>query len=158
MGTRCSRLLRKERVVVLGKLDCWIEQARSRLCHAGGRAASRNGCSGQDSNATGCDITILVATVRVVSRTGSLASAHTVTWDSSIAAGLVANISDYSSTSRHSQFIGRHLIHTKCREIVWRASIRISGRELERPDYREMASDEMLHRVSNSITPIGVLV
>ena len=76
MGTRCSRLLRKERVVVLGKLDCWIEQARSRLCHAGGRTASKNGCSGQDSNATGCDITILVATVRVVSRTGSLASAH----------------------------------------------------------------------------------
>ena len=29
MGTRCSRLLRKERVVVLGKFNCWIEQARS---------------------------------------------------------------------------------------------------------------------------------
>ena len=29
MGTRCSRLLRKERVVVLGKFDCWIEQAGS---------------------------------------------------------------------------------------------------------------------------------
>ena len=29
MGTRCALLLRKERAVVLGKLDCWIEQARS---------------------------------------------------------------------------------------------------------------------------------
>ena len=126
MNTHSSCRLRKRRVVILGKFDCWIEQARSFVT----LAASRNKYSGQDYDVTRCDITMLVATFRVVSRSCLPWLTHgvTVAWDSSNAAGLNTNISNYSFTSYHSQFIGRHLIHKNAGRSCGRHQSESSGR------------------------------
>ena len=72
----------------------------------------KNKYSGQDDDATRCDTTMLVAAFRVVSTSCLPWPKHgvTVAWNSSDAAGLNTN-SNYSSTSYHSQFVGRHLIN-----------------------------------------------
>ena len=84
MDIRSSRWLRKGRVVVLNKFDCWIKQARSFVT---GKGRLKNKRSRQDDNATRCDVTIPAATIKDVSRSrlpqpthgiGVLVSLHTV--------------------------------------------------------------------------------
>ena len=112
MNTRSYRRLRKGKLVVLGKVDCWIEQAKSFVTPEEGPP---NGTSIPDRTTTRQDAiatTVLVATFRVVSTSCLPWPTHgvTVAWDSSDAAGLNTN-SNYSSTSYHNQFVGRHLIN-----------------------------------------------